>query len=882
MKYIVHDQEADTAAPLGGKARALAALREADLPIPAWFAVLPQAFSDSLTPEEQRPALANLHPSADVCAELTSALAVLCPDGAPVAVRSSASDEDGAQHSFAGQLDSFLFVSPDEVPGKVADVWRSGFSDRILAYRREHNLGLTPRPPAVLVQRMVRADAAGVAFGADPVSGRRRLAVVSAVLGLGTALVSGDADADTWHVDQDGSIVARTIADKRQAHRAAPGRGEGFDTVPVPAEQARQPALSDDQVRAVADLVRRTGRHFGRPQDIEWAIEGGKLFLLQSRPITSLARTADPDGVINVWDNSNIAESYNGVTTPLTFSFARAVYEEVYRQFCRILRVPETKIEASANVFRHMLGLIHGRVYYNLLNWYRLLTLLPGFQANRGFMEQMMGVKEALPEHLVRDLVPPTTWGARQIDRFRLLGSVLATVRNHFGINRQIRAFYRRLEDALGVGRPDLSPLRPDELVSYYRDIEMKLLTHWDAPLINDFFAMIFYGLLGKLSRSWCGDSAGTLQNDLLCGEGGMISAEPAARVRAMAELAAKHPELTAALCEKDLPGIRAAMVRVSAFRALYEEYLERFGDRCLEELKLESPTLFDDPLTLLRSIGQLARRLAESGGKVPVNPEAEMRRRAEERVASALRWHPLRRLVFAWVLRNARARVRDRENLRFERTRLFGRVRAIVLELGRKFYAADLIDHPRDVFYLEVEECLGYVSGTATTCDLRELVALRKAEFDRYQHLPPPADRFETHGAIHLGNTYQGKGTAAKAPEGDSLKGLGCCPGVVRGPVRVITDPRNATLRTGDILVAERTDPGWIMLFPSASGLLVERGSLLSHSAIVAREMGIPAIVALTGVTRWLKDGEEVELDGSTGVVVRLGTAGKGTSDGQ
>jgi pyruvate,water dikinase len=769
-----------------------------------------------------------------------------------------------------------LFVAAADVPAKVAAVWRSGFGERLVAYRREHNLGPTPRPPTVLVQRMVQAEVAGVAFGADPVSGRRRLAVVSAVYGLGTALVSGDVDADTYHVDDTGAIVERAVAEKRSAHRECPSRGEGVETVPVPEEQARRPALTDEQVRAVAELVRRTGRHFGRPQDIEWAIEAGQLYLLQSRPITSLARVADPDGEINIWDNSNIAESYNGVTTPLTFSFARRAYEEVYRQFCRILSVPETKILDKADVFRHMLGLIQGRVYYNLLNWYRLIALLPGFQSNRGFMEQMMGVKEPLPEHLVASLTS-STWSERMKDRFNLLSSMLAMLRNHIGINRQIAAFYRRLKDALGDARPDLEKRRPDELVAYYRDLESKLLTRWDAPLVNDFFAMIFYGLLGKLTRTWCGDNEGTLQNDLLCGEGGMVSAEPAVRVRAMAEVAAQDSALTTALCDAALSAARKAIVQAPAFRLLYEEYLERFGDRCLEELKLESPTLFDDPLTLIRSVGQLARRLAEGGARPPESQEAAIRQAAEKRVRSALRWRPLRRLVFAWVLRNARARVRDRENLRFERTRLFGRVRLIVVELGRKFHALDLIDEPRDIFYLEVEECLGHVTGTGTTTDLRGLVALRKAEFERYRKLPAPADRFETRGPVHEGNSFQGKaGSAPAPPEGDSLKGLGCCPGVVRGRARVITDPRNATLNHGDILVAERTDPGWIMLFPSAAGLLVERGSLLSHSAIVSREMGIPSVVALTGVTRWLHDGDLVELDGSTGIVVRLSSVGQ------
>ncbi len=893
MRFVVRDGEADLNGPLGGKARALASLRQAGLPIPPWFVVAPVAFHASLSPEQEsalrsardaaeiRAVVEQVRPSREVEAELREALAGLCQDGAMVAVRSSASDEDGAQHSFAGQLDSFLFVRPEDVPQQVAAVWRSGFSERIVAYRREHGLDLLPRPPAVLVQCMVNADVAGVAFGADPVSGRRRVAVVSAVYGLGTALVSGDADADTFHVDEAGAIVERRIADKHVADRPAPGSGEGVVSGAVSPERACEPALDDRQVGEVAELVRRTGRHFGRPQDIEWAIEAGRLSLLQSRPITALAQVADPDGVVNIWDNSNIAESYNGVTTPLTFSFARRAYEEVYRQFCCLLRVPESKIEASGDVFRHMLGLVRGRVYYNLLNWYRLLTLLPGFKANRRFMEQMMGVKEGLPESFVAGLTTSTR-AERLKDRFRFFGSVAAMVRNHFSLGRQVRGFYERLDRALGKGRPDLTRLRADELVAYYRDLERLLLTRWDAPLLNDFFAMIFYGVLGRLTKRWCGDPEGTLQNDLLCGEGGMISAEPAARVKAMAETARQDPELTADLCDGPLDAIREAMGAAPQFEKQYLAYLDKFGDRCLEELKLESPTLFDDPLTLLRSVGQMARRLDEGAPPPATNHEKEVRRRAEDRVRSALRLRPLRRWLFGWVLRNARARVRDRENLRFERTRLFGRVRMILLELGRKLHADDLLEHPRDVFYLEVEEVLGFVTGTATTTDLKGLVALRKSQFGGYRRMPAPSDRFETRGIVHQGNRFEGK-AAVVEEGGDQRRGLGCCPGVVRGPVRVITDPRNATLHRGDILVAERTDPGWIMLFPSAAGLLVERGSLLSHSAIVAREMGIPAIVSLSGVTRWLKDGDEVELDGSTGVVRKLALdPSRGVEDGQ
>jgi pyruvate,water dikinase len=798
--------------------------------------------------------------------QISEAVARLSPNGERLAVRSSAADEDSAGHSFAGQFDSYLFVAPAAVPPKIIAVWRSGFTERVKAYRREHNLPETKRPPAVLVQRMINADVSGVAFGADPVSGRRGIVVIGALYGLGTALVSGECDADTFHVSRDGTILAREIAVKRRAHRFAADSAEGIAAVDIAESEAVKPALNDDQILAVANLVRQTNRHFGRPQDIEWAIENGQLYLLQSRPITSLAQIADPDGALNLWDNSNIIESYSGVTTPLTFSFARNAYENVYRQFCRVMRVPAKTLEDGELVFPRMLGLIRGRVYYNLLNWYRLLAMLPGFKSNRAFMEQMMGVKEGLPETIVAEL-SRREGGAFQ-DRVNLLKSASGLVANYFRLPRLIADFYQRLDTALAPTKPQLHEMRPDELVAYYHALERQLLTRWEAPIINDFFAMIFYGVLRKLTQKWCGDTEATLQNDLLSGEGGMISAEPAQRVRSMAQLIADDHSFVDALCDGTFTQIMALMAARPAFQKQYQDYLDKFGDRCLEELKLESSTLHDDPLLLLRAVGQLARSGKTRAALPRHNNDA--RSQAESRVRKQLRFRPLRRLVFRWVLRNARARVRDRENLRFERTRVFGRVRRIFVELGRRLHALDLLDDPRDVFYLELNELLGFVEGTAARVNLKQLVAISRAEFAAYRAEEPPDDRFETRGIVYQGNPFR-KTSVATETSGDERKGIGCCPGIVRGAVRVITDPRNAQLPHGSILVAERTDPGWIMLFPSASGLLVERGSLLSHSAIVAREMRIPAIVSIAGVTRWLKDGDLVELDGSTGVVRKI-----------
>lgn len=872
---------------MGGKAAALARLYDSELPIPLWCVLAPAAFNDSLA-TAQREALshaaledddnlladllAHICPGDDIHMALADALRRLCPDGESVAVRSSAVDEDGAGNSFAGQLDSFLWVPPADVLARVACVWRSGFSERILAYRRERNLPPLPCPPAVLIQRMVDAECAGVAFSADPVTGRRAVAVVAAVYGLGTALVGGDVDADTWKVGADGSVLERAITDKTIQHVAAPGVGEGIRAEPVSTAIATAPVLSDPEAARVAELARRAEAWAGRPQDIEWARENGVFYLLQSRPITTLAGRADPDAALNVWDNSNIAESYNGVTTPLTFTFARNAYEHVYREFCHLLSVPPRKIAGEDRMFGNLLGLIRGRVYYNLPNWYRLLALLPGYAINRTFMEQMMGVKRGLPEEIVGKSVVPTAADRRR-DALDLARSVLSLFAQHRRLPEQITTFYKRLNVALAPSIGDLERMRPDELAAHYQELEKQLLTQWDAPLVNDFFAMIFHGVLRRLSEKWCGPELASVHNDLVSGEGGIISAEPAQRVQAMAAIVNASPresELIAAL--RDLPASSARRFVLAAappLDAALSDYLAKFGDRCLEELKLESATLTDDPLPLLRAV-------ANTAAQPPRPPRAaghDPRREAERAVAAVLRGKPIQRAIYNRVLTNARRHVRDRENLRFERTRVFGRVRRIFVELGRRFHALDLLDDPRDVFYLEVAEIMGFVGGTATCTDLRGLAALRKTDFARFRTQPAPADRCETRGIVYVGNDFTGESEADEPPVGDGTerRGIACCPGIVRGPVRVITDPRGATLPPGTILVAERTDPGWILLFPSASALLVERGSLLSHSAIVAREMGIPAIVSVPGVTRWLTDGDIVEMNGGTGSVRRL-----------
>jgi pyruvate,water dikinase len=314
---------------------------------------------------------------------------------------------------------------------------------------------------------------------------------------------------------------------------------------------------------------------------------------------------------------------------------------------------------------------------------------------------------------------------------------------------------------------------------------------------------------------------------------------------------------------------------RFPVFRLKMRAYLERFGERCTDELKLESATLQENPLPLLRAIAALAGSPAgAAGGSHTVEADsAAPGGNVEARAHAALSGRPLRRWAFSWVLKNARERVRTRENLRYERTRVFGRVRTIFLELGRRFHERGLLERPRDIFFLEVEEIFGFVQGYAAGTNLKGLVSLRRQEYDADACLEKPADRFETRGIVYHGNRFAvgSDRLADGGPAGDLRRGIGCGPGVASGKARVVMDPAAAHLEAGEILVAERTDPGWVMLFPLASGLVVERGSLLSHSAIVAREMGIPTVVGLAGATAWLKTGDPVQVDGHAGCVRKM-----------
>ena len=746
-------------------------------------------------------------------------------EGKLYAVRSSAVGEDGSGNSFAGQMESFLYVKPEDVKTRIQDVINSANSDRIKFYREQNGLSNDDIKVGVIVQEMVNSEISGVAFSSNPITGKRNEIVISAVFGLGEGLVSGELNADNYTYEN--GKITRKFAEKQ--YKIVLDEKRGFGTKQIKNENPSASSLTDVQIKEIANEVKKIVAIYDKPQDIEWAYENGKLYILQARPITTLENIPDKSQQEVIWDNSNIIESYSGVTTPLTFSFIKDVYTEVYKQFLLIMGVEQELIEENSDIFQ-MLGLIEGRVYYNLLNWYRLLRLMPGYEINARFMESMMGVKQKLNQI-------PKVKQSRKNKYLRLANLIKSLIINLHNLPRDIEKFYEHINSTLSpYENGKMDGKSTNELVEIYYELESKLMKKWQAPLVNDFYAMIFYGLLKKsLSKI---DPNGTLQNDLLTGETGIISTEPVKRIKLISNKICRGEN-----ADKDI-----------------KEFIQKFGNRCIGELKLETITYKQDPSLLQFIINSYVKQ-----GIIELEKESEreqeIRKNAEKTAFSKIK-NPL----FKFILKNARLRVKNRENLRFERTRLFGLVREIFLSVGKNFALENVIENKRDIFYLTKEEIFNYVRGTAIDTDLKELIKNRKEKFKTYED-KNPADRFSTYGMVYYANSYTLQESSSVDTEGD-LHGIGACAGIVRAKVRVVHSVAQSEGLEGCIIVAERTDPGWVPLFPISKGILVERGSILSHSAIVAREMGIPAIVGINNLLSTLKDGDEVEMDGSTGMI--------------
>jgi pyruvate,water dikinase len=794
--------------------------------------------------------------------------------GGPFAVRSSAIGEDGDRFSFAGQFETVLNVGgrADELADAVRRCWRSAFSARVLDYRRRGGSLSDASRLAVIVQRMVPGDASGVLFTIDPVTGDADRMRVSACAGLGEALVSGAVDADEYVIRRDGAAVEISLANANAA----------------------ETPLGADALAGLAALGRRIEERDGGPRDIEWTIREGELWVLQARPVTSAppSRTRPVEHRI-IWDNSNIQESYCGVTTPLTFSFARVAYASVYEQTMRTVGVSEATIAAHRPMLRNLLGLLHGRVYYNLNHWYRGLLLLPAFGRNKADMERMMGVEE--PVDFVVDEVPGARERLRRLPR--LARTFIGLLRAFATLDRDTTVFLEAFDARIGaVNRASLGQRSLGELMEILDGLRRDCIDRWVTPIVNDFRVMMATGRLRRIVEHALPDEAERVIQTLLGGADVAASAGPAMLMLRLADIARANPGVMRAL--RDLPagpGLAAAGQASGEFAATLKQLLGEYGDRCMGELKLESRSLHDDPGFVVRMLRNYIdgraidpHQLADSARQMRLAAEQAV----ESRLGSFMARYRFRRALLA-----ARRGIRTRESMRLARTRLFGAHRDVYRAIGAKLHELGRLERADDVLYLTTQEIDEFWSGTAVSANLAGLVRERRAEFAAYEQASPP-NRIVTTGIPHpLSESRLGRGAGDDSDRSSAsashraapvvpvasrddgpmvaaarvLRGLGCSAGVAEGVVRIVRSASDDLALDGHILVAPRTDPGWAPLFPCARGIIVERGSLLSHSAVLARELGIPAVVGIPGIVGLLRDGERVRVDGTAGTIERL-----------
>ncbi|MHC3821045.1 phosphoenolpyruvate synthase (plasmid) [Streptomyces sp. NBC_00341] len=785
--------------------------------------------------------------------------------GGAVAVRSSGIEEDGARLSFAGQFDTFLNVRGlAEVEDHVRRCWASAFSERSLHYRLRHGLPLRDAEMAVVVQEMVDAERSGVLFTANPVSGDRGQYVVSSVYGLGEGLVSGAVDADTVVLDAATGATDDVVIGEKGERYHPDAAGSGCLVSAVPAQERERLSLKPAELARLHEAGVRITACFGSPQDIEWAFSGETLWILQTRPVTALPVAEGnpepaPDADIRIWDNANIVESFSGIVSPLTFSFAAHVYGKVYEYYARSLSVPQAELREIFEWAPNMLGYFHGRVYYNLFNWYRMVRIAPLYKLNRKVLELAIGVEEEIDDETASAIYPytfsPSLRG--RLTRARTAG---AFVRRFLTMNRSVKRFMAYFYEAYQeFDNVDYDAMDGQDVHGRFRALEKDLLEKWGPMQTLDAAILWSLGGLALLGRRWLPDAPEWLTWSAASPGPQVESIEPAHALARLAAAVRKDTELDRLVretpAEETYEALRAA--GHTGFLASVDAYVDAYGYRSLDELKLEVPDLREDPSTLFALLRTALPEVgAGPGGDVDAYLDAHLR--------------GPRRLVYDIVRRKAQSSLYNREQLRFCRTRAFGSAKRMLRAMGRDLARIGAIDHWNDVFFLYLDELHGAYEGTTGHTGLRDLVELRKRQRAEDEQLSAPS-RFTTRSAPYWRGNLERAGfvSGAVARTGvRELRGTPSCPGVVEARAVVTDTPVDVS---GGVLVTYRTDPGWVAALPSSAALVIERGSPLTHVAIVARELGIPTVVQVRGAVAELRTGARVRVDGGTGTITVL-----------
>jgi phosphohistidine swiveling domain-containing protein len=861
---------------VGGKALNLGIMRSGGLPVPGGFCITTDAYrlvvADRL--DDLMGKLADATDSDAVAAAAEEArrrvLAIESPnelrseiadhyralgDDEPVAVRSSATAEDLAYASFAGQQDTYLnVIGSAALLDAVRRCWASLWTDRAVSYRNANGIDHRSVTLAVVVQHMIEAAAAGVMFTANPVTGSRNETVIDASPGLGEAVVSGAVNPDHFVVSSiDHSIVMSRLGDKRIMITSVPGGGTAHHEL---ADRSSEACLDDRQLRQLVDLGQRVQQLYGSPQDTEWALDAaGAFWLTQARPITTLYPLAKTDRPgLRVLFCFSLAQGLTRPITPMGIAAFRLIGTSVARQ----VGIPPTQPLAGPPAM-HAIG---QRLFLDITSALRN-------PIGRRIVIGVLGVMEARASAVLKILAKRPEFSIESSRRtvIRRVGEAL--VRNKVPLRvvtglanpelayRRIAATERRLRRYLILPGNVTASQRLDFVEQRLSEVFVLLISQ-TLPYAAGGYLML------AASRRLLRDVAdpGELQ-EVLRGLPHNITTEMDLKLWELTEEIRNDEASRTVFTDLAVPDLmqryRERALPAVAQRGLMA-FLRRFGQRAVAEIDLGMPRWSDDPSHVLGVISNYLR-LDESD----LDPFSQFKAgeaKAESMITSltsrAAERSRLRAKLAGWTLRRVRQLAGLREAPKFLLITALATMRGHLAEVGRELTAKNVIDHIEDVFFLDLGDARRGLAGE----DLRALVADWREEYQqelKRRHIP----------RLILSDGTEPEALAAVAAGADgALAGSPASTGTVTARARVVLDPVGAHLEPGEILVAPSTDPGWTPLFLTAGGLVMEMGGSGSHGAVVAREYGIPAVVGVPEATRRIETGQLITVDGAAGLV--------------
>jgi pyruvate,water dikinase len=881
----------------GGKGLHLVEMTAAGLPVPPGFIISTAAYLDFIQANGLRDLIAAAlgrysNPDARALEEISKTIRAAftkcrMPEklkedmlknyaelGSPaVAVRSSATAEDLPDLSFAGQQDTYLNITTKEMlVSRVIDCWSSLWTARAIGYRLRQRVMQEDIAIAVVVQQMVQSEVSGVMFTANPLSGSRVECVIDAAFGLGEAMVSGLVEPDHYVVDlRDNRILTRQLGGKALSIRA----GEKGGVKQVKEVSKDRQALSDPEILQLSEMGTRVQTAFGSPQDIEWAFSGGKLYLLQTRPITSLFPLPENLPVEPLKTLVSFA-AVQGLVDPLT-PIGQSALKQIFAMGSALFGIRTNEQDQT------VLYSAGERLWANF-------TPIVKSTFGRKIIPYIFEMVEPTVKQAMDQLLDdPRLQPKRKGLSLRAIGQMLGFFPNVAGkvfLNllspvRRRRVIVETGEHVLNVMEAKAVTIRGDRHEKLTKQLELlpSIGGRYLARAFTLFVSGVASGVVswnalrmltknadGDLGSRWSG-----LIMEVTRGMPNNPTTEMDLRLWEMARTIRRDADSLAAI-DRAAPEKLSRQYLTGSLPVVVSEevssFLGRYGGRGLCEIDLGRTRWAEDPTHVFEMLVNFLK--IENEKNAPDVVFARGKVAAEEAITQLVahirqgKAGLIRSRLAKFFAGRARQLMGLRESPKFFAVRMMWVIHREIFKTGQEFVAAGELDRPDDLFFLSFPELKAFAAQEPR--EWRSLIAQRRSLFAREQQRRQLPRLLLSDGRAFYEGMAEQKGMGSKTVMGSPVS-----PGVVEGKVRVVRDPSRAKLEPGEIMVCPGTDPSWTPLFLVAGGLIMEVGGMMTHGAVVAREYGIPAAVGVTEATARLVTGMKVRLNGSTGEISLL-----------